>query len=42
MCDELKAHGYSIFEISESMPWHLDLLTETLKIRLSKKSSNPT
>ncbi|WNM70809.1 hypothetical protein CPT_Mansal_143 [Salmonella phage Mansal] len=24
------------------MPWHLDLLTETLKIRLSKKSSNPT
>lgn len=37
MCDELKLHGYSIFEINESMPWHLDLLTEALRVRLSKK-----
>ena len=41
MCDELKSQGYSIFEISESMPWHLDMLTETLKSRLAKKNPNP-
>lgn len=39
MCDEMKALGYSLFEINDSMPWHLDLLTECLKQR--KSNSNP-
>lgn len=41
MCDTLKRHGYSMFEISDMMPWHLDLMTEMLKRRIASQSNNP-
>lgn len=36
VCEELKTHGYSLYEINNLMPWHLDLITECLKQRNTK------
>ncbi|AVO22904.1 hypothetical protein HWB57_gp064 [Erwinia phage vB_EamM-Bue1] len=33
MCDVMKSHNYSMFEINDMMPWHLDVLTEKAKNR---------
>lgn len=41
MCDLLKTHNYTMFEINDMMPWYLDVLTEKVKNRLAKLNNKP-